>query len=164
MCARFPGTRWENCYTELGRTEFDFLTRPFAAPRCGRPSGMVRRGPVHRILFHNFSATRKQTQMILTSMYSRLCDEARTRKFRSWSDYTGKLLGHLRIQNCAVKVCRDQLLRPKSRGARPVRWKTVAIGKFLLIPTRTPVWDRVRNVASGCLRKIGQKLAKPSSQ
>lgn len=28
----------------------------------------------------------KQTQMILTSMYSRLCDEARTIKFRSWSD------------------------------------------------------------------------------
>ena len=30
-----------------GRTEFGFLTRPFAALRCGCPSGMARRGPAH---------------------------------------------------------------------------------------------------------------------
>jgi hypothetical protein len=46
----------------------------------------------------------KQTQMILTGMSSRLCDEARTREFRSWSDYTGKLPRHLRIQNCVKSV------------------------------------------------------------
>jgi glycosyltransferase involved in cell wall biosynthesis len=30
--------------------------------------------------------------------YSRLCAEARARKFRSWSDYIDKLLGHLRTR------------------------------------------------------------------
>jgi hypothetical protein len=37
----------KKCYTELGRTEFGFPTRPFAALRCGCPSGMARRGPAH---------------------------------------------------------------------------------------------------------------------
>jgi hypothetical protein len=32
----------------------------------------------------------KQTPMLLTGMSPRLCDEACTREFRSWSDYTGK--------------------------------------------------------------------------
>jgi hypothetical protein len=32
-------------------------------------------------------------------LYSRLCEEARARKFRSWSDYTGRLLAHLQTQS-----------------------------------------------------------------
>jgi glycosyltransferase involved in cell wall biosynthesis len=32
-------------------------------------------------------------------LYSRLCAEARARKFRSWSDYTAKLLQHLQREN-----------------------------------------------------------------
>jgi glycosyltransferase involved in cell wall biosynthesis len=32
-------------------------------------------------------------------LYARLCDEARVRKFRSWSDYIGKLTGHLGWQH-----------------------------------------------------------------
>jgi glycosyltransferase involved in cell wall biosynthesis len=32
-------------------------------------------------------------------LYSRLCEEARSRTFRSWSDYTDKLLAHHRVQS-----------------------------------------------------------------
>jgi glycosyltransferase involved in cell wall biosynthesis len=35
-------------------------------------------------------------------LYSRLSDEAQARKFRSWSDYIEKLLGHLRARDAAV--------------------------------------------------------------
>lgn len=36
--------------------------------------------------------------LIDDELYSRLCHEARARKFRSWSDYTDKLLAHLQQQ------------------------------------------------------------------
>jgi glycosyltransferase involved in cell wall biosynthesis len=37
-------------------------------------------------------------------LYSRLCDEARARKFRSWLDYTDKLLAHLQPKASRQKV------------------------------------------------------------
>ena len=37
-------------------------------------------------------------------LYSRLCDEARTRKFRPWSDYINKLLGHLQPASCSGEI------------------------------------------------------------
>jgi len=40
-----------------------------------------------------------KTLLLDQQFYSRLCDEARLRRFRSWSDYTDKLLGHLHTQS-----------------------------------------------------------------
>jgi len=39
--------------------------------------------------------------------YSRLCDEARSRKFRSWSDYMDKLLVHLQAEIPAARSSGD---------------------------------------------------------
>ena len=44
-----------------------------------------------------------KTLLVDQELYSRLCDEARSRRFRSWSDYTDKLLGHLQTQTGAAK-------------------------------------------------------------
>jgi glycosyltransferase involved in cell wall biosynthesis len=34
-------------------------------------------------------------------LYARLCDEARARKFRSWTDYIEKFLDHLQLSRSA---------------------------------------------------------------
>jgi glycosyltransferase involved in cell wall biosynthesis len=39
--------------------------------------------------------------------YSQLCDEARARKFRSWSDYVTKLLEHFQPASCSERSMRD---------------------------------------------------------
>ncbi len=43
-----------------------------------------------------------KTLLVDQQTYSRLCEEARARKFRSWSDYTDKLLTHLQAQSRSV--------------------------------------------------------------
>jgi len=40
-----------------------------------------------------------KTLVVDQQLYSRLCEEARARKFRSWLDYTDKLLTHLQTQS-----------------------------------------------------------------
>jgi glycosyltransferase involved in cell wall biosynthesis len=45
-----------------------------------------------------------KTLLLDQQYYSRLCAEARSRMFRSWSDYTGKLLAHLETRAGTAKL------------------------------------------------------------
>ncbi len=45
-----------------------------------------------------------KTLLLDRKLYSRLCEEARMRKFRSWSDYIDKLLTHLQLPDRAGAV------------------------------------------------------------
>jgi len=45
-----------------------------------------------------------KTLLLDRELYSRLCEEARMRKFRSWSDYTDNLLTHLQLPDRAGAV------------------------------------------------------------
>ena len=43
-----------------------------------------------------------KTLLLNPQLYSRLCDEARERRFRSWSDYIDRFVTHLRQPAAAV--------------------------------------------------------------
>ena len=49
-------------------------------------------------------------------LYARLCDEARARKFRSWSDYIDKFLVHLELSRDASAAQRSKTLKSADRG------------------------------------------------
>ncbi len=49
-------------------------------------------------------------------LYSRLSNEARARKFRSWSDYIDKFLGHLDLLRAASAAHRSKTLKSADRG------------------------------------------------
>ncbi|MBV9618230.1 MAG: glycosyltransferase family 4 protein, partial [Verrucomicrobia bacterium] len=48
-----------------------------------------------------------KTLLLNRQLYSRVCDEARGRRFRSWSDYTNKLMMHLHAETAPAKSFRD---------------------------------------------------------
>ena len=53
---------------------------------------------------HDALAHGMKSLLLDRQLYARLCQQARMRKFRCWSDYIDKLLTHLHLPKCAGAV------------------------------------------------------------